>query len=160
MKISGQVVSKAIAGLLVLTFMSGCAIEGVGFDGRVNAYNAAAQDSREYVALHIGMRGPAWYQGWCDAVAPHFARMDDTHARVLRYCEAMQKQPDNAETIWDNLRQDLTAASQDAAARRNSIVGAFVAQQQAQAAARAATVTRPVDCTSTTLGNTVNTRCQ
>ncbi|MGF6782547.1 hypothetical protein [Paraburkholderia sp. GAS334] len=129
MKVIGDVANIAAA-LLLLVAVSGCAIEGDGFDGRVKAYNAAALDSREYVALHMGQRDPAWYQGWCGVVAPHFISMDDVHARVLRYCTAMQAQPENAESIWNNLRQELTAASGDAVARRNSIAGAFAAQQR------------------------------
>jgi hypothetical protein len=139
-----------------LVVLAGCAIEGVGFDGRVNAYNAAAQDSREYTALHTGQRDAEWYQGWCNAVAPHFVRMEDTHARVVRYCDAMQSQPQNAERIWNDLRGELTSASQEAVARRNGIAGAFAAQQRAQTAIRA----RSVDCTSTAIGNTFNTHCQ
>jgi hypothetical protein len=90
---------KTTAAVMLTLVLSGCAIEGVGFDGRVNAYRAAEQDSREYVALHMGKRDPAWYSEWCDVVRPHFQRMAEESSRVDRYCAAMQAQPENAQKI-------------------------------------------------------------
>jgi hypothetical protein len=160
---------RRVSIFLITTILSGCAIEGIGFDGRVNAYNNAAQDSREYVALHMSARDAAWYQGWCGVIEPHFRRMGDEDARVQRYCAAMQEQPQNAESIRESLVQDLSASGNNAVSRRNSVVSALgvqIQQRQAQAAARAAAPvyvmpTRPiVNCTTTSFGNTANTRCQ
>jgi hypothetical protein len=97
------------------------------------------------------------------------AIQSDEDARVQRYCVAMQDQPQNAESIGESLLQDLSASGNNAVSRRNSVVSALgvqIQQQQAQAAARVTepvyvTPTRPVvNCTTTSFGNTANTRCQ
>jgi hypothetical protein len=41
------------------------AIEGVGFDGRVNAYRNAADDGCELDALNRGARDSLRHAGWC-----------------------------------------------------------------------------------------------
>lgn len=165
---------KIIAAFTLAAALSGCAIEGVGFDGRVNAYRAASQDSREYLALHTGQRDSAWYAGWCDVLRPHFQRMSDEAARVNRYCAAMQAQPDNAAKIAHALGQELEQSGNGAVANRNSALQSvavmnqqqheerMITLQQQQQFPRIATptVTPTVNCTSYTVGAQTHTNCQ
>ncbi|WP_024906182.1 hypothetical protein [Robbsia andropogonis] len=139
---------------LVCTF-SGCAIEGVGFDGRVNAYENAVRDGNEYVGLHPGTRDTAWYDGWCAAELPHFQRMSDQYARMTRYCDAMKAQPEHAAEIRTSLINDLQNANAQAHQRRDSVLAAVGAMAAAQPAPRPG----PVTCTSTSIGTSTTTSC-
>ncbi len=160
---------KIIACCALVLSLSACAIEGIGFDGRVNAYQGAESDSREYTALHIGQRDAAWYAGWCDTLRPHFQRMSDELARVNRYCSAMQAQPENAQKIGQALTDELTRGRDGVQANRSAVLGGLAAYSQAQQAARPAqqvqyistpSVSPTVNCSSYTLGNQVNTTCR
>ena len=144
---------RRIAAGLCLSILAGCAIEGIGFDGRRDAYRNADRAGRDFVVLHSGARDPAWYAGWCNAVLPHFERMSDAKDRVIKYCGAMQAQPENAAAIQAALADDLSKSwvISDAQAQRNAVLGAALIQQQAKPA--------PVNCTSNVVGNTVNTNC-
>jgi HJR/Mrr/RecB family endonuclease len=96
--------------------------------------------------------------------------MGDVHARVERYCAAMQSQPQEAESI----RQDLIATLNDGKAvtvdNRNAALNALaVSAQMQQAQAAMAAATRPtvvvpsnstVHCTSQRSFNQVYTDCQ
>ncbi|KAK48363.1 hypothetical protein BG58_32990 [Caballeronia jiangsuensis] len=170
---------KSIIGLTLLpVLLAACAIEGVGFDGRVNAYRNAAADGREFAALNRGTRDAAWYAGWCGAIEPHFRRMSEQHARVDRYCAAMQAQPKEAEAIRSDLVADLSSGNSHAVDNRDEVLrglGISAQLQQAQAQqlqaqamqVQAANASRPifvqpntaVHCTSTRFGNQVNTNC-
>lgn len=90
---------KAMMIALLPAVLAGCAIEGVGWQGHVDAYNNAAAAGGEYVALNRNARDASWYAGWCAAIEPHFKLMSDVHDRVERYCAAMQTQPQNAPAI-------------------------------------------------------------
>jgi hypothetical protein len=162
---------KIIIVLALIGGLAGCAIEGIGFDGRVNAYRAASQDSREYIALHAGQRDSAWYAGWCDVLRPHFQRMTDEAGRVNRYCAAMQAQPDNAPQIAHALGQELEQSANGAQANRTSALNAVAVMSQQQHEERmitqqqvplitTPTVTPAVNCTSYAVGNQVHTNCQ
>lgn len=121
-------------------------------DGRMNAYQNAARDGNDYVVLHQGAHDGAWYAGWCNAVLLHFDRMSEEKDRVIRYCAAMQTQPDNAASIQQALSTDLVDTANRAATNRNAALGALALQMQPKA---------PVlNCTSTQVGNTVGTHCQ
>jgi len=135
--------------------LSGCAIEGIGFDGRVDAYQNAARDGNEFVALHPGTRDTLWYEGWCAAELPHFKRMDDQYARMTRYCEAMKAQPEHAADIRASLIKDLDSGGVQADQRRNGALAAL----SAMAAAAPPPKPAPVTCTSTTLGTSATTTC-
>lgn len=153
---------RTVPVMLLSGLLAACAIEGVGFDGRVDAYRNAAADAREFAALNRGTRDPAWYAGWCAAIEPHFRRMSEQHARVERYCAAMQAQPNNAEPIRQELANDLTSSGANVIDRRDEVLrglGIAAQMQQAQAANRAATAKPYVHCTSTQLGNQVDTNC-
>lgn len=161
--------------LLLPMLLTACAIEGVGFDGRVNAFRNAAADGREFAALNRGTRDAAWYAGWCGAIEPHFQRMSEQHARVERYCAAMQVHPNDAEAIRQELVSDLATGNTNAVDNRDEVlrglgISAQMQQaqaQQAQAQAQAAAASRPViiqpatstHCVSTRIGNQVSTNC-
>lgn len=164
---------RLVPGLVLCSMISACAIEGIGFDGRVNAYRNAAADGREYAALNRSSRNSAWYAGWCAAIEPHFRRMNDVHGRVERYCSAMQLQPDNAETIRQDLIATLIDGGKAATDNRSAALGALAVSaqmQQAQAmqAQAAAASARPavpstspaMHCLSQRLGNQTYTDCQ
>jgi hypothetical protein len=139
--------------------LGGCAIEGVGYDGRVNAYHNAAVDAREFVALNRGTRDSTWYAGWCAAIEPRFRRMGDTHARIKRYCGAMQSQPESAEAIRQELASVLNHGSAAAAADRSAALGTLsetLRQAQAQQGQQTA---KPVRCTSQRTGSQIDTEC-
>lgn len=140
----------AIAGAL-----SGCAIEGIGFDGRLDAYNNAARDGNEFVALHPGTRDAKWYEGMCAAELPHFKRMDDEYARVTRYCDAMQAQPEHAADILASLSKELDRGGAQAAQRRNGALAALSAMSAATPAPKPA----PVTCNTTSFGISASTTC-
>jgi hypothetical protein len=157
----------AISALLTV-ILAGCAIEGVGWQGHVDAYNNAAAAGGEYVALNRGTRDAGWYAGWCATIEPHFKLMSDVHDRVERYCAAMQAQPQNAEAIQRDLATMLTEGSVSATGSRNAAYSAFGASNAIPRAPTGTAQTQyvpmqtksPVHCTSTTLGNFVNTDCQ
>ena len=169
---------KIITALILVGGLAGCAIEGIGFDGRVNAYRAASQDSREYIALHTDQRDSAWYAGWCDVLRPHFQRMTDEAGRVNRYCAAMQAQPSNAPQIAHALSQELGQSANGAQANRNLALNAVAVMSQQQHEERIITlqkqqqvppiaaptvmptVTPAMNCTSYAVGNQVKTNCQ
>jgi hypothetical protein len=135
--------------------LSGCAVEGIGFDGRVDAYHNAARDGNEFVALHPGIRETVWYEGWCAAELPHFKRMDDQYARVTRYCDAMKAQPEHAAEIRKSLIDDMQSGSVQANQRRNGALAVLGAIAATQAAPKPA----PVTCTSTAFGTSATTTC-
>lgn len=154
--------TRTVSAILLSGLLAACAIEGVGFDGRVDAYRNAAADAREFAALNRGTRNAGWYQGWCAAIEPHFRRMSEQHARVERYCAAMQAQPDNAEPIRQELANDLASSGTNALDRRDQVLrGLSISAQvqQAQAASRASSAKPYVHCTSTQFGNQVDTNC-
>lgn len=136
-----------------MSMLAGCAIEGIGFDGRRDAYRNADRAGRDFEVLHSGARDAEWYAGWCNVVLPHFDRMSDAKDRVIQYCGAMQAQPENAASIQKSLADDLSKSwvISDAQAQRNAMLGVALIQQQAKPA--------PVNCTSNKFGNTVNTSC-
>jgi hypothetical protein len=142
-----------ISCLGVLSLLAGCAIEGVGWQGHVDAYNNAAADGREYVSLHRETRDATWYAGWCSAIRPHFARMGDVRDRVDHYCAAMQAQPESAGAIWMDLVTTLDAGTSSATASRDSAYTAVGASAQLQQA-------KQVHCTTTQFGNATNTDCR
>ncbi|MDR5755296.1 MULTISPECIES: hypothetical protein [unclassified Caballeronia] len=170
---------KTSIGLVLLpVLLAACAIEGVGFDGRVNAYRNAAADGREFAALNRGAHDAAWFVGWCGAIEPHFRRMSEQHARVERYCAAMQANPNDAEPIRSDLIAYLSSGNSYAIDHRDEVLrglGISAQLQQAQAEqlqaqamqAQALSASRPivvqpntaVHCTSTRFGNQVNTSC-
>ncbi|MCG5078045.1 hypothetical protein [Paraburkholderia tagetis] len=173
----GEETMRSTGAILLLSAMlTACAIEGVGFDGRVNAYRNAATDGREFAALNRGARDAAWYAGWCAAIEPHFQRMSDVNARVKRYCAAMQTQQEAAEAIRQDLISTLLEGGKAADANRSAALGALAISaqmQQAQAAQAqqaqaAALMSRPlvtapataIHCTSQRLGYQVQTDCQ
>ncbi|WGS53604.1 hypothetical protein LFL96_21335 [Paraburkholderia sp. D15] len=144
---------RFLAAGLCLSVLAGCAVEGIGFDGRRDALMNADRAGRDYEVLHSGARDSAWYAGWCNVVLPHFDRMNDAKDRVIRYCGAMQAQPENAAMIQKTLADDLSKSwvISDAQAQRNAMLGAAMIQRQAKPA--------PLNCTSNAVGNTVNTSC-
>lgn len=137
----------------LLSLLAGCAIEGVGWQGHVDAYNNAAADAREYASLHREAKDAKWYAGWCSAIRPHFARMGDVLDRVDRYCTAMQAQPENAEAIRLDLIATLNSGSSSATTSRDSAYSAFGASAQLQQS-------KQVHCTTTQFGNSTNTDCR
>jgi hypothetical protein len=163
---------KVIVACTLVITLSGCAIEGIGFDGRVNAYKAASSDSNEYIVLHSGIRDAGWYEGWCDVLRPHFQRMTDEEARVNRYCAAMLAQPENAPKIAHALAGELSDSANGAQASGNNAVAGMIAVTQAQQAQRQVQQAQPipliatpavsptVNCRSYAVGNQVNTTCQ
>ena len=144
---------RRITGVICIVSLAGCAIEGVGWQGHVDAYNNAAAAGSEYAALNRGTRDSAWYAGWCGAIEPHFARMSDVHDRIDHYCQAMQRQPDDATAIQADLVSTLIAGGTSANDSRNSAYAAFGASMQAQQA-------KQVHCTSIQYGTTTNTDCR
>ena len=95
-------------------------------------------------------------------IEPHLRRMSDQHARVERHCAAMQAQPNDAEAIRQELANDLGASDANAVDSRDEVLrglGISAQMQQAQAASRAAAAQPTAHCTSTQLGNQVNTNC-
>ncbi|MGF6771002.1 hypothetical protein P3T18_003481 [Paraburkholderia sp. GAS199] len=132
--------------------LGACAIEGIGMDGRMNAYQNAARDGNDYVVLHQGARDGAWYADWCNAVLPHFERMSEEKNRIIRYCGAMQQQPENAASIQTALSNDLDDTARRAATNRNAALGALAASMSQRPPA--------INCVATKYGNTVDTHCQ
>ena len=137
----------------LLSLLAGCAIEGVGWQGHVDAYNNAAADGLEYASLHRETKDATWYAGWCSAIRPHFARMGDVRDRVDHYCAAMQAQPESAEAIRMDLVGTLNAGTSSATASRDSAYSAFGASAQLQQA-------KQVHCTTTQFGNATSTDCR
>ena len=164
--------ARLVAIITMSVTLAACAIEGVGFDGRVNAYRNAAADGREFAALNRGAKDAGWYAGWCAAIKPHFERMSDVRGRVDRYCAAMEAQPDHAEEIRQDLIASLVDGGRAAQESRSTALGALAISaqmQQAQAMqAQAAAAQRPivvapspaVRCNSYRYGNATTTDCQ
>lgn len=138
-----------------VAMVGGCAIEGVGHDGRLSAFHNASVEAHEFMALNRGARDSAWYAGWCAAIEPRFRRMSDTYARVRRYCDAMQAQPESAESIRQELAAMLNHESAATAGGRSAVLGALseTLQQARQTA-------KPVHCTSQRTGDQVDTECR
>lgn len=155
---------KTIAGLLLaVPVLSGCAIEGIGTDGRTLAYQNAASESREYVALNRGQRDARWYAAWCDKIRPHFAHMSEQDAKLDRYCSAMQQQPEHAAEIQRALVEDLSASGEVAQQRSSQALNAlalYSVMQSAQPRAATPAVTAPVTCTSQAIGSQTYTNCR
>jgi hypothetical protein len=155
---------KRIVTALLPFVLAGCAIEGVGWQGHVDAYNNAAAAGREYASLNRGARDSAWYAGWCAAIEPHFARMSDVHGRVERYCQAMQAQPESAEAIRADLVATLNAGGSSATSERNSAytaVGAAVQTQQAeQQQQQRMQQAKQFHCTTQQFGTQTTTDCR
>lgn len=155
------------AGATLLSLMlCSCAIEGIGFDGRDLAYQNAASASREYVSLHRGERDASWYANWCSTIRPHFSHMSEESARIDRYCDAMQQQPENAAAIAHDLGSDLAESGKAAGAKRQAAWSALAAYSAAQQAQPQHTVTPyvvptapAIHCTSYTVGAQTYTNC-
>jgi hypothetical protein len=140
--------------------LNGCAIEGVGYDGRVDAFHNAAVDAREFTALNRGTRDAAWYAGWCAAIEPHLRRMSDIHVRVERYCAAMQSQPENAEAIRKDLATIINQGNATAVESRRAVLGALSESFQQAQAQREQQAAKSLYCTSQRNGNQIDTDCR
>lgn len=151
-----KIVLCGVAGAM----LNGCAIEGVGYDGRVDAYRNGAVAANEFAALNRGTRDSAWYSGWCASIEPHLRRMSDIHARVERYCGAMQSQPENAEAIRQDLAALLNQGNATAADKRRAVLGALSETLQQAQTQREQQAAKSVHCTSQRTGNQIDTDCR
>jgi hypothetical protein len=144
---------NGVAAAIMTIALSSCAVEGVGWQGRVDAYNNAAEAGREFADLNRGERDAAWYAGWCSAIEPHFKLMSTVHERVDKYCTQMQRQPENAAAIQQSLVATLNASKSSATDSRNAAYAAFGASAQAQQP-------KQVHCTAVQYGNATSTDCR
>jgi len=137
----------------MIATLSGCAIEGVGWQRRVDAYNNAAEAGREFADLNRGDRNAEWYAGWCAAIEPHFKLMGTVHERVDKYCAEMQRQPENAAAIQQSLVVTLNASRSSATDSRNAAYAAFGDSPQVQQP-------KQIHCTTVQYGYATNTDCR